>query len=568
MAINLMYTGYAQNWAEGMWWHMGYYPNFSADGVSSGDYNCSPAFFPLTLSTVCHENGHMIGKWPDTYKYTSTTGPDGIGNFDLMCWSGDDFNPVPPNPHFWSNAGWGNVVNVTYFNGVNTDTCNNLTCYKYINTADTSEFFLLENMRQTGRYTFIPDEGLAIWHIDRNGDNQTTHHEVYLEHANNNNDDHYDACFHLGFNEEFGHTTTPNSNFYSNSASGLRVWDIGVVSNIMTYKLGAGTAAPTFSLSYVNLTGDDNSNGFPEPGESADINITASNFGQLNSGTSTITCTATGANSGYVTVNTPTINAGVINVSQTVNAAHNITISAATPLGTVIALTFQISDGTYSAAFTKQFVVGVEIIMGDQQITTCSAVFYDQGGPSSSYHDNTDYTTTVFPTAAGEKIQVAFSSLDIEDYTNCGYDFLKIYNGPSTTSALIGKYCGTTSPGTITSTDATGALTFEFHSDEGVTGTGWEAVISCAWPTSAGISDNENFFEIYPNPSSGKFQIKTNAVPTELIVYNVMGEEVFRTTTAGEQNPVIDISGQAEGVYLLRVRTESELINTSLVLVR
>jgi M6 family metalloprotease-like protein len=233
VAINLMYTGVPQVWSEGLWWHQGYYPDFSANGVHSGHYNCSPANGPLILSTVAHENGHMIAHWPDTYKYTATNGVDGIGTFDLMCNYGDEYNPVPPNPLFRSDAGWGNVVDVTNYNGSITDVANSLTCYKYqINNSD--EFFLIESRRKTGRSTFIADEGLTIWHIDRTGDNQSTHHEVYLEHANNNNNIHAQACFHAGFNSEFGLSTTPASGFYNGDPSGLRVRNISAVSNTMT----------------------------------------------------------------------------------------------------------------------------------------------------------------------------------------------------------------------------------------------------------------------------------------------------------------------------------------------
>ena len=77
MAINMMYTGNPPEWAEGMWFHQGYYGEFEADGVRTGRYNTSPANAPLTIGTIVHENGHMIGQWPDTYKYNDDNGPDG-----------------------------------------------------------------------------------------------------------------------------------------------------------------------------------------------------------------------------------------------------------------------------------------------------------------------------------------------------------------------------------------------------------------------------------------------------------------------------------------------------------
>ncbi len=334
----------------------------------------------------------------------------------------------------------------------------------------------------------------------------------------------------------------------------------------MTYNLGAGTSAPFFSLSYVNLTNDDNSNGFLEPGESGDVNINASNFGQVNSGISTVTCTAIGANSGYVTINTPSVNAGVINVSQTFTSVHNVSLSSAIPLGSVITLKFEISDGIYSTYITKQIIAGNLIVMNNQQVTTCSAVFYDQGGIFANYSNMTDYITTIYPLTPSQKIQVNFSFLDVEDYVNCGFDYLNIYNGSSISSSLIGKYCGTTSPGIITSTDATGALTFRFHSDEGVTGAGWAAIVSCTGSTIADNSDEEIQFEIFPNPSSGKFYLNPRNSCSEITVYNVTGKIVFNTIFSDIQDPVIDLSKQPEGLYFLRVKSDSYIYSKTLII--
>ncbi len=566
MAINLMYTGAAQNWSQGMWYHQGYYDSFSADGVTSGDYNCSPANNPLGLATVVHENGHMIGKWPDTYKYNSDTGPDGIGAFDLMCWYGDEFNPVLPNPHFWSNAGWGKVVDVTNFNGLNSDTVNSLTCYKYKNLNDTNEFFLLENRNQTGRSLFIEDNGLTIWHIDRMGDNQTTHHEVYLVHANDDILNHSDACFHSGFNNEYGISTTPNTLFFNGNPSGLRVWNIGPVNNIMTYKLGAGQAAPTFNLSYVSITGDGNSNGFMEPGEYGNININASNYGQLNSANSIVTCSAIGANSGFVTVNNPTINAGVINVSQTIPISFNITIAPGTPIGTSIELKFEISDGTYSTYFTKYFIVGVQVIISNQQIETCSAIFYDAGGYVSNYSNNTDYVTTFIAPSSTNPVKASFSSFDLEFEANCGYDYLNIYNGTSTASPLIGTYCGTNSPGIVTSTNLSGALTFEFHADPGVTGSGWIAFISCVGITGINDIEKENQFQIFPNPSNGLYNLNIdNKNQVAVSITDILGKEILFNEKQIEGNLSIDISGNPNGIYLLKIKTDKEVFFSKLV---
>ena len=238
-AINLMYTGTPKTWAQGMWYHSGWYTNFSADGVSSGRYNCSPANSPLALGTACHENGHMICDWPDTYKYDSNNGTDGIGWFDLMCGGAFGGNPSPPNPYFIYTAGWANITDVNGFSGVKTDVASsNRDFYRYVNPSNSKEYYLFKNYQKTGRTTNCPDAGLTIWHIDEAGDNQTTHHQVYLEHANNNKDLHAGACWRSDRNSAFDDTTAPNAKWYSGSTSSLKVSNISGIGSTMNYQFG------------------------------------------------------------------------------------------------------------------------------------------------------------------------------------------------------------------------------------------------------------------------------------------------------------------------------------------
>lgn len=564
-AINLMYTGNPPNWAQGMWFHKGNYTGFSADGVFSNDYNTSPAKNPLTLATVAHENGHMIGKWPDTYKYTSTTGNDGIGAFDLMCWYGSSTNPVPPNPLFRSNAGWGNVVDVTNFNGIITDVANSSTCYKYNNINDPDEFFLLENRMRVGRSSTIPDQGLTIWHIDRNGDNQTTHHEVWLEHADNNYNNENNACFKTVTHPEYSYTTTPGSSFYNGNPSGLRVWDIGAVTTNMTYKIGAGQAGPSLNLMYTSLSGDDNMNGFIEPAENAVVSVDALNLGQLSSNSATLTCTAIGTNSAYVTVNTLPITLGSINVSQTITANFNVNIAANTPLGTEVILHFLLTDGTNSIFITKKIIVGVLVNMNNQSETLCSAIFYDASGPTN-YDDNTDYIKTFYPLSAGQVVNANFIEFEVEDDPNCVYDYLKIYNGPNTSYPMLNMYCGNNSPGQITSTDASGALTFEFHSDGGLTMAGWKALISCSNLTDIKTTRLHNF-SIYPNPSNGKIVLKFGAnLVTSISVTDVLGKEVFYQSDINLNEFALNITDASNGLYFVKVKMENDIITKKVMI--
>jgi hypothetical protein len=105
-------------------------------------------------------------------------------------------------------------------------------------------------------------------------------------------------------------------------------------------------------------------------------------------------------------------------------------------------------------------------------VNACSGNYYDPGGSGGTYANNTNQTYTICSNS-GNCVRVSFTSFDLES----GWDYLYIYNGPSTASPLIGTYTGGTSPGVVTST--TGCLTFRFTSDGSVTYTGWAATISC-----------------------------------------------------------------------------------------
>lgn len=108
---------------------------------------------------------------------------------------------------------------------------------------------------------------------------------------------------------------------------------------------------------------------------------------------------------------------------------------------------------------------------GTQSYNTCSGNFYDAGGGGN--YSNNESGIITFCSNAGNCVRVTFSSFNIES----SWDYLYIYDGPNTSSPLIGTYTGTTSPGTVTSTG--GCLTFRFYSDGSVVYSGWTASISC-----------------------------------------------------------------------------------------
>jgi len=132
------------------------------------------------------------------------------------------------------------------------------------------------------------------------------------------------------------------------------------------------------------------------------------------------------------------------------------------------------------------------IIMANGNTSTCSSTFLDPGG-TGNYSNNQDFTMTICPSTAGAKLSALFTAFATESCC----DNLTIYDGNSTAAPSLGTFAGTTSPGTIqaTASNATGCLTFVFHSDISTVAAGWSATLSCILPcqsiTSNWVSSNE-----------------------------------------------------------------------------
>lgn len=121
--------------------------------------------------------------------------------------------------------------------------------------------------------------------------------------------------------------------------------------------------------------------------------------------------------------------------------------------------------------------------MQNGSVNTCTGNFFDSGGNGGSYSNGEDFTATICSDTPGQNIQVVFSSFSTESCC----DYLRIYDGPTTGSPLIGQYQGTTSPGTVQASGS--CLTFVFHSDGSIVSSGWAATISCFTPAAATCSD-------------------------------------------------------------------------------
>ena len=153
--------------------------------------------------------------------------------------------------------------------------------------------------------------------------------------------------------------------------------------------------------------------------------------------------------------------------------------------------------------------------MQNGTVTTCDALFYDDGGPNGNYSDRKNYTMTFLPESPDGIIEVIFDEFATED----GYDYLYIFDGTSTSTPSLGEFSGTDSPGTVTATNSDGALTFRFSSDYGVNAPGWKARVHCLGST------NPLEIEVFADPNT---IIEGNTTLLSMYAFGGSGDYTYR----------------------------------------
>ncbi|KIX22383.1 hypothetical protein SY27_00550, partial [Flavobacterium sp. 316] len=141
--------------------------------------------------------------------------------------------------------------------------------------------------------------------------------------------------------------------------------------------------------------------------------------------------------------------------------------------------------------------------MSNAPVTTCTGTFFDSGGNTGDYSNNSTFTKTFCPSTAGSSIRFVFTSFNLEQ----NVDELFVYDGDSTASPLLATYSGTNIPPVIQPTGAntSGCITFVFTSDAVTTASGWSASISCVTPcqdiianldSTAPTADTDNIIKV------------------------------------------------------------------------
>jgi M6 family metalloprotease-like protein len=248
-AVNVLYAGApTQGWAKGLWPHSSSFRgSVSINGIKFVRYQLTNIGTEMAIDTFTHENGHMLLGWPDVYAYDDHD--NGVGYYEE---GSNQKNPALRNPYFRFLKGWGLVTDIsnaapgTIFS---LSANSNQMCY-YSNRTDGKEFFFIEVKRRSGRNASIPDEGLAIWHVNTAGDNTVSSKPnlISIEQAdganhieNRTNNGGSGDLWHSGDKTTFNDNTNPTAKWMDGTVSAIDINSVSAIGDTMTFMFKTGT---------------------------------------------------------------------------------------------------------------------------------------------------------------------------------------------------------------------------------------------------------------------------------------------------------------------------------------
>lgn len=283
-SLNFLYAGQTQ-YLDQLWPHNSFL-NLQFGNIRTNLYlltSLGRTSADLSIGTFCHENGHLLCRFPDMYDYGNRDGDGvesaGIGAYCLMG-SGNHLNrgrtPSPVCGYLRELAGWcDNVVILDHsgqFEAIHGD-------YATVFKAETdkpNEYFIVENRSKLGLDTSLPSSGLAVYHCDTKGSNEwqegsaTRHYQCALLQA----DGHFDLEHNLNQGDgtdlfqaisgvALSDSTNPSSRQWDGADSGLVLSGISGPDATIAFTVGVeaslqvvhGEAVPSIKIPDNNTDG-------------------------------------------------------------------------------------------------------------------------------------------------------------------------------------------------------------------------------------------------------------------------------------------------------------------------
>lgn len=195
--VYIIYAGYAQSWtgdSDDIWPNSGTTSLTSTfDGMKVRRYGVNnelnfDSSYPETINGIglfCHEFSHCLGL-PDLYpSSTGTAEADNYCNQNLEYWDLMDageytlegFRPTAYSAWERERFGWLDIEELTEAANVTLETLNtegeteqNGNAYRIRSDENEDEYYILENIQQTGWNTYVYGHGMTVMHVEYEDD--------------------------------------------------------------------------------------------------------------------------------------------------------------------------------------------------------------------------------------------------------------------------------------------------------------------------------------------------------------------------------------------------------------
>lgn len=267
-AVNILYAGQSEFIEGSQLWPHNSFINLQFGAMRTNLYlltglGRNPS--ELTIGTFCHENGHLLCRFPDMYDYGNRDqdGSDsaGIGHFCLMGAGNHlDFgrSPAPVCAYLRDLAGWCETVVDLNVPGVYQARHGDYSVVMKYRSSKPNEYFLVENRTKQDLDRGGPASGLAVYHCDILGSNERQqgtallHYQCALLQADGrrdleNNEDQGDSRDLFGqiAGLALSSTSRPNTREWDGRDSELVVSDISAPGEVIQFRVGQTTLSQT-----------------------------------------------------------------------------------------------------------------------------------------------------------------------------------------------------------------------------------------------------------------------------------------------------------------------------------
>ncbi|MDD4645753.1 MAG: M6 family metalloprotease domain-containing protein, partial [Bacteroidales bacterium] len=265
--------GATDGWSDLLWPHRWvlyqYDVRIGDDRVYDFNFQLSDA---LGVSVLCHEMFHSLGA-PDLYRYENDDITP-VGPWDLMA-----HNKTPPqhmSAYMKMKYGkWFSQIPTITTDGTYTLkplATDGFAAYKIPSPNSTSEFFVVEYRKATGRFeSSLVGSGLIISRVNTslegNAEGPPDEIYVYRQNGTNRNDGNINnATFSSSVGRaEFGDNTGPSDFLSSGAAGGIHIYNIGAAGETISFTVGTGGALNPPQELMATLSGRDVSLSWKKP---------------------------------------------------------------------------------------------------------------------------------------------------------------------------------------------------------------------------------------------------------------------------------------------------------------